>query len=1312
MRSRLITVLVLIAILVSPLAFIRPTMAASPNIVISQIYGGGGNSGATYTNDFIELFNRGTSAVSITGWSVQYASASGTTWQTTQLNGVLQPGQYYLVQEAAGAGGTTPLPTPDAVGSIAMSATSGKVAVVNTISPLSGSAPSDASIVDVVGYGTANFFEGSGAAPGLSNTTADARAANGCTDTDDNAADFTAGAPAPRNTASPLSPCGGDVPPPAIIITEIMYDPNSAEDNWEWIEIYNAGSSPVDLTGFVVDDNNSVAHGSPNIAGGTLASGEQGILYNVDDVSAGDFAAAWGNVNLIPVTNWSAMALNNGGDQVSLWESFADYSGDNTTHANAFDTVNYAGAGFPDPVGASIYLTDLSADNNVGGNWATSTDGGATPLFTGYTSAAAGGNSGTDIGSPGTPAVVADITINEFSASTTGTDVEYVEIFGTPNIDFSSYTVLEIEGDSASNEGTVDEVISLGTTDAGGFYLVNLPANALENGTITLLLVNNFSGAAGDDLDTNDDGTFDVMPWDAIVDAVAVNDGGAADLTYGVPALGPNYDGVSSFAPGGASRIPDGYDTDAASDWVRNDFDLAGIPGFPGTLGPGEALNTPGAPNEVYVAPPEMCGDPFTPIYDVQGNGAASPLVGTEVAIEGIVVGDFQNNASLDNGDLNGFHVQDPLGDGDAATSDGIFVYAPGGMDVAVGDAVRVRGSVSEYNGLTEISASQIWQCSTGNSVAPTVLSLPVTNLDDFEPFEGMLVTFSQSLYISEYFNFDRYGEIVLTTDRQFQPTAIYEPGSPEAAQLALDNSLSRITLDDGRGSQNPDPAIHPNGGVFDLTNLFRGGDTVADVTGVMDYAFGLYRIQPTQGADYTSANPRTEQPDDVGGNLKVVSFNVLNYFTTLDDGVNDICGPLENQECRGADTAEEFTRQRDKIIAALAAIDADVVGLIEIENHPGDVPTADLVSGLNAALGSETYEYIATGAIGSDAIRQALIYKPATVSPMGAYAILDSTVDSRFLDDYNRPVLAQAFQNNATGGIFTVAVNHLKSKGSDCNAVGDPDTGDGAGNCNLTRKAAAEALVDWLATDPTGSGDGDFLIIGDLNSYDKEDPIDAILEGADDTLNTGDDYTDLLYQFIGEDAYTYVFDGQIGYLDHALANQELLDEVTGVTVWHINADEPDLIDYDTSFKLPAQDAIYAPDAYRSSDHDPVITGLSVCDEIAPTLEVSVTPDMLWPPNHKYVTVVPTITVSDNFDPNPMVTLVSVESNEPDDGLGDGDTPNDIVINSDGTFSLRAERSGTGDGRIYTITYQATDACGNSTQATATVRVPHDKDGD
>ena len=897
--------------------------------------------------------------------------------------------------------------------------------------------------------------------------------------------------------------------------------------------------------------------------------------------------------------------------------------------------------------------------------------------------------------------------LNEFSASTVGTDVEYVEIFGAANGDYSALKILEIEGDGAG-AGVIDEVISVGTADANGFWLASLPANALENGTITLLLVSNFTGAFGNDLDTNNDGTFDVTPWDAVVDSVAVHDGDTGDKTYGDPVLSPNYDGVSVFAPGGASRIPDGFDTEATTDWVRNDFDLAGIPGYIGTIGLGEAYNTPGAPNAIYVPPPEACGDPFTPIYDVQGSGLTSPLVGMEVAVEGLVVGDFQNNASPDDGNLNGFHLQDLSGDGNPSTSDGVFIYAPGGMDVAVGDAVRVRGVVSEYYDLTEITPSQIWLCSSGNSLLPTAVSLPVTTVDDFEAFEGMLVTFEQPLVISEYFNFDRYGEIVLTSERHQTPTAIYEPGSPEQQQAVQAYLLDRITLDDGRSNQNPDPAIHPNGAVFDLGNLFRGGDTVENVTGVMDYSFELYRIQPTQGASYLSQNTRPVMPDDVGGSLKVASFNVLNYFTTIDTGAW-ICGPSGDMECRGADTAEEFTRQRDKIITALAAINADIVGLIEIENNQFEA-VADLVDGLNTALGAGTYAYVDTGYIGSDAIKVALIFKPAVVSPVGSYAILDSTVDPRFLDDQNRPVLAQTFMDNNTGGVLTVAVNHLKSKGSDCNAIGDPDTGDGSGNCNLTRTSAAEALVDWLAADPTGSGDSDFLVIGDLNSYDKEAPIDAIKEGADDTLGTSDDYTDLIFAYQGEEAYSYVFDGQTGYLDHALASAGLAGEVSGTTVWHINADEADLIDYDMTFKQDAQDAIYAPDPYRSSDHDPVIVGLNICDEIAPTLQVTVTPDLLWPPNHKYVEIQATVTASDNFDPNPTIRLVSVTSNEPDNGDDDGDTVDDIVIVDDFNFLLRAERSGVGTGRIYTITYVATDACGNETYQSATVFVPLNQD--
>lgn len=206
--------------------------------------------------------------------------------------------------------------------------------------------------------------------------------------------------------------------------------------------------------------------------------------------------------------------------------------------------------------------------------------------------------------------------INEFVANHVGTDTnEYIEIYGEPDTDYSLLTILEIEGDD-TGQGVNDEVIQVGTTNSEGFWVTNFLNNAIENGTMTLLLVTNFTGTLGNDLDTDNDGILDVTPWDEIIDAVAVSDGGSLDITYGLPVLTPDFDGLS-FTVGGASRIPDGTDNEAASDWVRNDFDLAGIDGFTGSIGLGEAYNTPGESNLIYTPPPEVCGDPYTPIYTI-----------------------------------------------------------------------------------------------------------------------------------------------------------------------------------------------------------------------------------------------------------------------------------------------------------------------------------------------------------------------------------------------------------------------------------------------------------------------------------------------------------------------------------------------------------------------------------------------------------------------------------------------------------------------------------------------------------------------
>ncbi len=413
--------------------------------------------------------------------------------------------------------------------------------------------------------------------------------------------------------------------------------------------------------------------------------------------------------------------------------------------------------------------------------------------------------------------------------------------------------------------------------------------------------------------------------------------------------------------------------------------------------------------------------------------------------------------------------------------------------------------------------------------------------------------------------------------------------------------------------------------------------------------------------------NARPEVPE-VGGEVTVASFNVLNYFTTLGD--------------RGANTAEEFARQQAKIVSAIAEIDADIVGLIEIENN-GDRRLGP-VDALNAEVGDGTYAYIPTGVIGTDVITTALIYKPATVQPQGRPAVLTSAVDPRFLDN-NRPALAQTFTQVGGSEPVTVVVNHLKSKGSDCNALGDPDLGDGAGNCNITRTQAAIALADWLAGDPTGQGAGRELIIGDLNSYDKEDPIDALLAAG---------YTDMVLQYQGENAYSYVFDGQLGYLDYALAGTELAEDVTGAAHWQINADEPPLLDYNTEFKSADQvTELFAPDPFRSSDHDPVVVGLDLTlpDTTPPTISVTADPALLFPPNGKSRTVTIAVEAADESG-DPTVELVSA--------VAAGNKKADVNRITDTRFSVTAAV-----GAVYTFTYRATDAAGNSATATTTVRV-------
>jgi predicted extracellular nuclease len=574
-----------------------------------------------------------------------------------------------------------------------------------------------------------------------------------------------------------------------------------------------------------------------------------------------------------------------------------------------------------------------------------------------------------------------------------------------------------------------------------------------------------------------------------------------------------------------------------------------------------------------------------TSIQEVQGTGSTSPLEGAEVTIEGVVSGDFQDGDADPARNLGGFFVQADT-DSDESTSDGLFVFdghSPA-TDVNTGDVVRVTGTVTEYHGETQISAPTVKVIGTGTAQAVSIhlpASGTIANSDgkmiaDLERYEGMLVVFPQTLTVSQLRNLGRFGEILLSDGgRQYAFTNLNSPDVAGYTEHTESIALRRVHLDDGLRTENSGEALS-----------IRGGDEVTNLTGVLRHSRGsggsgaeAYRLMPTMQPRFDNVNPRPGAPA-VGGSLHVATFNLDNYFSTVDTGER-ICGPDGDAACRGADSDEEFARQHGKIITALATMDADIVAVIELENNASE-STQSIVDGLNARVGAGSFAFIDTGTIGSDAIRVGLLYKPATVQPVGTFAVLDQSVDVRFEDHRHRPVLAQTFETVSDAERFTVLANHLKSKGSSCESDGDPNISDGQGNCSATRAMAAAAMIDWIATDPTSSGDADFLVIGDFNTHTMGDAMTQF-------GNAG--YTNVAETHIGAGAYSFEFEGQFGALDHAMASPSLASKVVDAVEWHINADEAELNDYNLEFGRDP--ALFDPASpYRASDHDPLIIGL------------------------------------------------------------------------------------------------------------------------
>ncbi|MGM7671025.1 ExeM/NucH family extracellular endonuclease [Microbacterium sp. A93] len=575
-------------------------------------------------------------------------------------------------------------------------------------------------------------------------------------------------------------------------------------------------------------------------------------------------------------------------------------------------------------------------------------------------------------------------------------------------------------------------------------------------------------------------------------------------------------------------------------------------------------------------------------IAEVQGTGASSPFDGETVTVEGIVTGDYRV------GGYKGISIQTAGSGGDTdatpGASDGIFVFfdllAP---TLEIGDLVSVTGIVTENFGQTQISPSTEQEVTvlTAGVGVPAVTPLPDTVIGaDREAYENMLVAPTGTYRLASSHQLYNFGTLWLNPgELNVKSTETTRPGT-DADAIADENRAERMLLDDGWNSQvvsNAHPGEQP---YFTTGTTVRNGDlvTFAETGYVLQYGFDDWRLQPVMAIDdssdaiykatFTAENPRSDAAPEVGGDAQIAAFNVFNYFTTLGS---------ENSEARGAANSEKFAIQKSKIVTAINGLGADVVALMEIENSihfgkPVDTAVADLVAGLNSAAGADVWAYVSTPAAlvdtaTTDVITNAIIYKTDAVTPVGDSA---TVVDETVWGNAREPI-AQTF--DIDGKLVSVVANHFKSKSPPEDGGDEP--ADGQGFFNSDRVAQANSLLGFTQTLAETSGSDDILLLGDFNAYAQEDPINVFAQAG---------WTDLVPAHAAGQ-YTYTYECELGSLDHAIASPSLAASVTGTGVWTINS--PEWSDRGYAFG-----AAESGTPFRSSDHDPVIVGVS--SEIPP----------------------------------------------------------------------------------------------------------------
>ncbi|UVJ40308.1 ExeM/NucH family extracellular endonuclease [Arthrobacter sp. CJ23] len=772
---------------------------------------------------------------------------------------------------------------------------------------------------------------------------------------------------------------------------------------------------------------------------------------------------------------------------------------------------------------------------------------------------------------------------------------KFVELYNSSDspVDLAGWSV---QYRPATGTGAPSGVTPLtGSIPAKGHYLVQGATNsatstapALPKADVEAPGTLNPSGTAGTIVLARQSTALNPLPAGSVVGNPAVAD----LLGYGTS---NTFETAAATAPAGNTDVKslnrsNGSDTDSNA----ADFSLS-------------ASITPTAAGG-GTTPPEPGGTKT--IAEIQGTGAASPLVGATVTTRGKVTAVYAA------GGLNGYYVQTPGSGGDAeqaarTASDALFIYSPAtAATVQAGDYLELSGVVSEFANQTQLTVEAAGLTKLADAVPEvkaTAFTLPAAEATR-ESHEGMLLAPQGAFTVTDNYSLNQYGEIGLAagTSPLVQPTAVATYGSAEYAATVADNALRAIKLDDGASTNFLKDAATKAQALPYLTSSdpVRVGSPVQFRSNVvLGYGNNAWKFQPlaqltaanaesVQPASFTASRPQA--PANVGGTLKIASFNVLNYFPTTGDqltGCNfyyDRDGnPITVKDgcnARGAANAENFLRQQAKIVAAITKSGADVVSLEEIENSAQfgknrDDALSKLVDALNMAT-PEVWDYARTPANApplsdEDMIRTAFIYKKAAAEPVGESIIHNDT--TAFASA--RKPLAQVFKPVGADDDkkFIAIVNHFKSKGS---AATLDDTDKGQGASNVARTQQAQSLLAFSNDLQASKGTDKVFLIGDFNAYSKEDPINVL---------TGAGYTDLE---AGTGKHSYLFGGLVGSLDHILASPAAKAVVTGTDIWNINSVESVALEYSRYNNNVSN--YYAPDEFRASDHDPVIVGLDL----------------------------------------------------------------------------------------------------------------------